>query len=91
MLTRYFNKKRIKDLWQFASIKLEHNKESLKLNMILKFKKVKLSKQRTCMCIKIRESNKRDCFPLHYLKWFNVMVISVAPNYTAIRKNGSMV
>ena len=32
-------------------------KESLKLNMILKFKKVKLSKQRTCMCIEIGESN----------------------------------
>ena len=31
-------------------------KESLKLNMILKFKKVKLSKQRTCMGIEIRES-----------------------------------
>ena len=32
-------------------------KESLKLNIILKFKKVKLSKQGTCMCIEIGESN----------------------------------
>ena len=62
--------------------------------MILKFKKVKLSKQRTCMWIEIGESNLTDYFPLYYLKWFNVMVISVAPNYTAIgekRKNNGMV
>ena len=52
-----------------------------KIYMILKLKKIKLSKQRTCMCIEIGES-KTDCFPLYYLKWFNVLVISVAPNYT---------
>ena len=62
--------------------------------MILKFRKVKLSKQRTCMCIEIGESKLTDCFLLYYLKWFNVMVRGVAPNYTAIgekRKNNGLV
>ena len=56
MFTGLFNKKGIKDLCWFASIKLVHKKEGLKLNMMVKFKKVKLSKQRTCMCIEIGES-----------------------------------
>ena len=60
--------------------------------MILKFKKLMLSKQRTC--IEIGESKLMDCFLLYYLMWFNVMVIGVAPNYTAIgekRKNNGLV
>ena len=46
------------------------------------------------MCIEIGESELTDCFLLYYFKWFNVMVIGVAPNYTAIgekRKNNSLV
>ena len=62
MFTRCFNKKRIKDLWQFASIKLVHKKESLKLDVILKFKKVKLSNKELVSASKLEKVIKRIAF-----------------------------
>ena len=52
--------------------------EKGKINMILKFKKVELSKQRTCMCIEIGESNFTDCFPLYYCKFWGFLIIFIS-------------
>ena len=63
MFTGCFNKKRNKDLWQFASIKLVHKKESLKLDLwswILR--RLSLANKGLVCASKLKKVSKRIAF-----------------------------
>ena len=54
------------------SYKLAHEIECLKFDMTMKLKKIKVCKQRTSMCIKIRKGNQMNSFLLHNIEWFYI-------------------